>query len=108
MFGKKDGAAGVDQERQELFSRVWHEAQQARAEGQPLFACMIPVTGPAVQQAITQAKRNQQYMTPAPLLAEIEKLGWRLEHTSFVQSMESYGAALHAAPVQGHFLFRST
>lgn len=117
MFQNKEKqAAKHDEEWRAAASEIWHAAKAAKEQGDAWFACVFIVSESDRNFGLGGAKGKVRTNSPAPVLQQVEALGWRLDKADHVFVETSGGTAGNgkigttfvSGVVQGHYLFRST
>lgn len=119
MFRNKDDDKGSREDeawRQEA-SAIWHDAKAAAERGDAWFACVFIVAESGGSFGLGKAVGRMKTISPAPVIASVEELGWRLDKADhvFVQTTGStvgprggMSPEIVGGVVQGHYLFQRT
>lgn len=116
MFQNKDKqAVQHDEDWRAAASETWHAAKAAREQGEALFACVLVESQSKGNFGLGGTKGNVRTISPAPIIQQVEALGWRLDKVDhvFVQTTGGHagngkvGTDFIGGVVQGHYLFRS-
>jgi hypothetical protein len=116
VFQNKEKQAGKhDEEWRAAASEIWHSAKAAKEQGESWFACVFVVSESSPNFGLGGPKGNVRTISPAPVLQQVETLGWRLDKADHVFVQTTGGSAGNGkvgtdfigGVVQGHYLFRS-